>query len=172
MDSDPIDAYAGLTTCPVCGCLDRKGIYRCHECGTFHAGSIMEEREPPVAVVVEEGLEEELLEQLLSAVDGRAARVVAVGELDLVDEPHGVQEAHADAAAAVLLAHVLRHVREREVHRVGAEEHLVGGHRALLEYLAHLIEEVLLQLQVLEDRLDHHLARGAGGGTAGFSQLS
>lgn len=54
MDSDPIDAYAGLTTCPVCGCLDRKGIYRCHECGTFHAGSIMEEREPPVAVVVEE----------------------------------------------------------------------------------------------------------------------
>jgi len=54
MDSDPIDAYAGLTMCPVCGCLDRKGIYRCHECGTFHAGSIMEEREPPVAVVVEE----------------------------------------------------------------------------------------------------------------------
>jgi len=74
-----------------------------------------------------------------------------------------VQEAHPDAASAVLLAHVLCHVGERQVHRVRAEEHLVGGYRALLEYLAHLIEEVLLQLQVLEDRLDHHLARWAGG---------
>ena len=54
MDSDPIDAYAGLTTCPVCGCLDRKGTYRCHECGTFHAGSIMEEREAPESPIVEE----------------------------------------------------------------------------------------------------------------------
>lgn len=54
MNSDPIEAYVGLTTCPVCGCLDRKGTYRCHECGTFHAGSIMEEREPPAEVIVEE----------------------------------------------------------------------------------------------------------------------
>jgi hypothetical protein len=53
MDSDPINAYTGLCTCPVCGCLDRKGVYRCHECGTFHAGSIMEEREPPEVAVPE-----------------------------------------------------------------------------------------------------------------------
>jgi hypothetical protein len=46
-DSDPLDQFRGMAACPVCGCIDRKGIYRCSECGTFHAGSIMVEREPP-----------------------------------------------------------------------------------------------------------------------------
>lgn len=45
--SDPLERLNGLAVCPVCGCFDRKGMYRCSECGTFHAGAIMEEREPP-----------------------------------------------------------------------------------------------------------------------------
>ena len=45
--SDPLDRLNGLAVCPVCGCFDRKGMYRCSECGTFHAGGIMEEREAP-----------------------------------------------------------------------------------------------------------------------------
>ena len=47
MDTDPLRRFKGLTSCPVCGCLDRPGMYRCAECGTFHAGSIMVERAPP-----------------------------------------------------------------------------------------------------------------------------
>jgi hypothetical protein len=47
---DPLQQLSGLAVCPVCGCFDRKGMYRCSECGTFHAGGIMEEREaPPLA---------------------------------------------------------------------------------------------------------------------------
>ena len=45
--SDPLERLNGLAVCPVCGCFDRKGMYRCSECGTFHAGAIMEDREPP-----------------------------------------------------------------------------------------------------------------------------
>ena len=45
--SDPLERLNGLAACPVCGCFDRKGMYRCSECGTFHAGAIMEERAPP-----------------------------------------------------------------------------------------------------------------------------
>jgi hypothetical protein len=47
MSEDNLDQFIGIATCPVCGCLERKGAYRCPECGTFHAGSIMEEREAP-----------------------------------------------------------------------------------------------------------------------------
>ncbi len=45
--SDPLERLNALAVCPVCGCFDRKGMYRCSECGTFHAGGIMEEREAP-----------------------------------------------------------------------------------------------------------------------------
>lgn len=45
--TDPLERLSGLAVCPVCGCFDRKGMYRCSECGTFHAGAIMEDREPP-----------------------------------------------------------------------------------------------------------------------------
>ena len=47
MSSDPLSSFYGTAVCPVCGCIDRKGMYRCSECGTFHAGGIMEEREAP-----------------------------------------------------------------------------------------------------------------------------
>ena len=46
---DPLEHLTGYAVCPVCGCFDRKGMYRCSECGTFHAGGIMEEREAPSA---------------------------------------------------------------------------------------------------------------------------
>lgn len=46
-ESDPLNHFRGMVACPVCGCIDRNGTYRCPECGTFHAGSIMEDREPP-----------------------------------------------------------------------------------------------------------------------------
>ena len=45
--TDPLERLNGLAVCPVCGCFDRRGMYRCSECGTFHAGAIMEDREPP-----------------------------------------------------------------------------------------------------------------------------
>tara|TARA_B100000683_G_scaffold131744_1_gene128706 strand:- start:130 stop:498 length:369 start_codon:yes stop_codon:yes gene_type:complete len=51
---DPLDQLSGYAVCPVCGCFDRKGMYRCSECGTFHAGGIMEEREAPSAAEVRE----------------------------------------------------------------------------------------------------------------------
>lgn len=44
---DPLNALLGLAVCPVCGSFDRKGMYRCSECGTFHSGGIMEERQAP-----------------------------------------------------------------------------------------------------------------------------
>ena len=46
-DKDPLEHFNGYAVCPVCGCFDRKGMYRCSECGTFHAGGIMEERDAP-----------------------------------------------------------------------------------------------------------------------------
>jgi len=54
-EADPIQRFSGIATCPVCGCLDRKGIHRCPECGTFHSGAILDEREapPPAPVEVE-----------------------------------------------------------------------------------------------------------------------
>lgn len=51
---DPLNQLSGYAVCPVCGCFDRKGMYRCSECGTFHAGGIMEERDAPTAAEVRE----------------------------------------------------------------------------------------------------------------------
>ena len=45
--ADALDGLRGSSFCPVCGCLSSKGVIRCPECSTFHAGSYMEEREPP-----------------------------------------------------------------------------------------------------------------------------
>ena len=71
-----------------------------------------------------------------------------------------------EATAALLLSGPFEPAK-RQVHRVGAEEHLVSGDTTLLKNLAHLVEEVFLQLQVLEDRLDHHLVKGDRTGSLG-----
>mgnify|MGYP004132715753 FL=1 len=45
--ADPLEAIVGSSYCPVCGCLSSKGVIRCPECSTFHAGAHLEEREAP-----------------------------------------------------------------------------------------------------------------------------
>ena len=49
MVENQLNHFKGLAACPVCGCLERHGTMRCPECGTFHSGSIMQERDPPPA---------------------------------------------------------------------------------------------------------------------------
>ena len=45
--ADPLEGVVGSSYCPVCGCLSSKGVIRCPECSTFHAGAHLEEREAP-----------------------------------------------------------------------------------------------------------------------------
>lgn len=51
---DPLRIFLNTAACPVCGCLEPYGTIRCPECGTFHSGAIMEEREAPVPSEVQE----------------------------------------------------------------------------------------------------------------------
>ena len=44
---DALDVLVGKESCPVCGTISQKGTARCPECGTFHSGIHLEEREPP-----------------------------------------------------------------------------------------------------------------------------
>ena len=44
---DSLRAFKGKSSCPVCGCIEPKGSVRCAECGTFHSGIHLEEREAP-----------------------------------------------------------------------------------------------------------------------------
>ena len=44
---DELDVLVGKVSCPVCGCVEAKGSVRCSECGTFHSGVHLEEREAP-----------------------------------------------------------------------------------------------------------------------------
>lgn len=45
--TDPLQSLHRTSACPVCGCLELKGSVRCAECGTFHSGIHLEEREAP-----------------------------------------------------------------------------------------------------------------------------
>ena len=45
--ADKLDVLVGKETCPVCGTISQKGTARCPECGTFHSGIHLEEREAP-----------------------------------------------------------------------------------------------------------------------------
>lgn len=69
---DPLDQLRGYAVCPVCGCFDRKGMYRCSECGTFHAGGIMEEREAPTASEVRESIVEQPIDPSIYSVGPHA----------------------------------------------------------------------------------------------------
>ena len=45
--TDKLDVLVGKESCPVCGTISQKGTARCPECGTFHSGIHLEEREAP-----------------------------------------------------------------------------------------------------------------------------
>ena len=45
--ADKLDVLVGKESCPVCGTISQKGTARCPECGTFHSGIHLEEREAP-----------------------------------------------------------------------------------------------------------------------------
>jgi len=44
---DTLESLKGMSSCPVCGCIEQEGSVRCSECGTFHSGLHLEEREAP-----------------------------------------------------------------------------------------------------------------------------
>jgi|TARA_B110000495_G_C22676329_1_gene399449 hypothetical protein len=44
---DTLESLKGKSSCTVCGCIETEGSIRCQECGTFHSGIHLEEREAP-----------------------------------------------------------------------------------------------------------------------------
>lgn len=47
MSEDLILLFSGKSTCPSCGCIDRRGTFRCVGCGAFHSSAHLVEREVP-----------------------------------------------------------------------------------------------------------------------------
>ncbi len=47
MPVDALKKFSDKVICPVCGCIDVKGSFRCLGCGTFHSGAHLTEREAP-----------------------------------------------------------------------------------------------------------------------------
>ena len=45
--TDELDILIGKEYCPVCASIYQKNTQRCPECGTFHSGVHLEDREPP-----------------------------------------------------------------------------------------------------------------------------
>lgn len=45
--TDELDILIGKEYCPVCASIYQKSTQRCPECGTFHSGVHLEDREPP-----------------------------------------------------------------------------------------------------------------------------
>jgi len=45
--ADKLDVLIGKEYCPVCASIYQKNTQRCPECGTFHSGVHLEDREPP-----------------------------------------------------------------------------------------------------------------------------
>ena len=54
MTKDVLVKFKNLAYCPACGCIDQMGAYRCVECGAFHSGAHLVERDaPPPETIVE-----------------------------------------------------------------------------------------------------------------------
>ena len=53
MSKDELLKFKELAYCPSCGCIDQRGAYRCLECGAFHSGAHLVERDapPPEAII-------------------------------------------------------------------------------------------------------------------------
>lgn len=47
MTSDKLLLFKDMVECPVCGCIDRKGSFRCLGCGAFHSTSHLIDRQAP-----------------------------------------------------------------------------------------------------------------------------
>ena len=47
MPTDPLDSFKNMAECPVCGCIERKGSFRCLSCGSFHSTAHLIERDAP-----------------------------------------------------------------------------------------------------------------------------
>ncbi len=47
MVSDPLKLFDNMSVCPACGCIERKGSFRCLGCGSFHSTAHLVERDAP-----------------------------------------------------------------------------------------------------------------------------
>lgn len=47
LNPDPLYELIAAVRCPSCGTLERKGTFKCPECGLFHSSLPMEERKAP-----------------------------------------------------------------------------------------------------------------------------
>ena len=47
MALDALDLFKNMAECPVCGCIERKGSFRCLGCGAFHSTAHLVDRDAP-----------------------------------------------------------------------------------------------------------------------------
>ena len=84
---DTLESLKGKSSCPVCGCIELEGSIRCSECGTFHSGLHLEERDapPPNATI-----EREIIDpSLYSLSDNHAIPEEDFEESDATSTWHG-----------------------------------------------------------------------------------
>ena len=47
MTLDKLNLFKNMAECPVCGCIERKGSFRCLGCGAFHSTAHLVDRDAP-----------------------------------------------------------------------------------------------------------------------------
>ena len=47
MTQDILKLFNNMAECPVCGCIERKGSFRCLGCGAFHSNAHLVDRDAP-----------------------------------------------------------------------------------------------------------------------------
>ena len=47
MAEDVLDQFTGMSICPVCGSIEKKGSFRCLGCGAFHSNAHLVDRDAP-----------------------------------------------------------------------------------------------------------------------------